>query len=400
MSRLSAVAREALPEDQRRFYDAVRALRRRPVSGPFIVTMNSSPDLAARIAHLGHYFHARGQADESILSLRVRAFIALIGSRALDAPYEWGAWVNWALEAGVPQETVDAIRQGRTPPNLTAEETLVSDFCTQLITGNHRVSESTFKAPLERYGVQALVELVVTLGYFAMIALPLNAFEIEMSAEQQGLRKPFAPLAVGMAIDRNPETSSLPSISDKRATPRVPLLAGHGDVQPEHQHFIDRIVRTRGWIAPVFQVLLHTPDVAERVANVGAFLLYEGALDFRTRALVGLIAARDLDANYVWAACTGGAGAANVDSALIDAVERGRPLAVLSTHDKALFDFCRALLRGNHHVRETTYQAAMAQFGLASTVQVSVLLGYFVMMALIANAFDIPPHADVSQPAL
>ena len=111
MARLGMVERDTLPEDERRFHDAVWAIRRRPISGPFIVTMNSSPDLAARFAHLGHYFHARGQADESIVSIRVRAFISLIGSRALDAPYEWAAWVNWALEAGIPQDTVDAIRE-------------------------------------------------------------------------------------------------------------------------------------------------------------------------------------------------------------------------------------------------------------------------------------------------
>ena len=117
MARLGTVERDTLPEDERRFHDAVKAIRRRPISGPFIVTMNSSPDLAARFAHLGHYFHARGQADESIVSIRVRSFISLIGSRALDCPYEWAAWMNWALEAGVPQDTVDAIREGRQPPN-------------------------------------------------------------------------------------------------------------------------------------------------------------------------------------------------------------------------------------------------------------------------------------------
>ncbi|MGH8665511.1 MAG: hypothetical protein ACREUX_14710, partial [Burkholderiales bacterium] len=105
MARLSAVERESLPEDQRRFFDAVRWIRRHPISGPFIVSMNSSPDMAARIAHLGHYFHARGQGVESILPMRVRGFVSVIGSRALDAPYEWSAWVNWALGAGVSQET-------------------------------------------------------------------------------------------------------------------------------------------------------------------------------------------------------------------------------------------------------------------------------------------------------
>ena len=403
MSRLSAVPRESLPEDERRFYDAVKAIRRRPVSGPFIVAMNSSPDLAARIAHLGHYFHARGQADESIIDLRVRAFISLVGSRALDAPYEWAAWVNWALEAGVPHETVDAIREGGTPPRLTAEEALVSDFCTQLITGNHRVSETTFKAAFERYGAQGLVELVVTLGYFAMIALPLNAFEIEMSAEQKGLRKPFAPLAVRgkPATDRDGARASVPPITGRRTSARVPLFATHDDVAPEHQHFLDRIVRTRGWISPVFQVLLHTPDVAERMANIGAFLLYENRLEPRTRALVGLFAARELDCDYMWASWARDAARNGVDTVLIAALQNGKHPVRLPTPDEVLFLFCRQLLHANHHVSDETYEAAVTQFGVAATVQIAVLLGYCVMMGLVANAFEIPaPDEDDTRPAL
>jgi 4-carboxymuconolactone decarboxylase len=185
------VQREQLPEDQRRFYDAVKAIRRRPISGPFITLMNSSPDLTARYAHLGHYFHARGQADESILSVRVRTLIALILSRALDCVYEWSGWVNWALEAGVPQETVDAIRERRTPLNPTPEDALVMDFCAQLMTRSHRLNDATYQAALDHFGVQGVVELATTLGYFAMIAYPLNAFEITLSAEQVRMRKPI-----------------------------------------------------------------------------------------------------------------------------------------------------------------------------------------------------------------
>ncbi|HKA45135.1 MAG TPA: hypothetical protein VKF40_24335 [Burkholderiales bacterium] len=188
MARLSPVEREQLPEDQRRFHDAVKAIRLRPISGPFITLLNSSPDLAARIAHLGDYFHARDKADESVLSLRVRTFTALVLSRALDATYEWSAWVGWALEAGVPQETIDAIREGRAPQTLTPEDALVLEFCTQLLSGNHRATDATYRAALEHFGAQGLVELVATLGYFAMIAFPLNAFEIELSPEQKKLR--------------------------------------------------------------------------------------------------------------------------------------------------------------------------------------------------------------------
>ncbi len=187
VTRLSMVQREQLPEDQRRFHDAVKEIRRGAISGPFITLLHSSPDLAARFAHLGNYFHARGQADESILSVRVRTFSAIILSRALDGVYEWGAWVGRALEAGVPQETVDAIRERKTPQNLTPEDALVLDVCTQLLTGNHHLSDATYKAALDHFGAQGVVELVVNLGYFAMIAIPLNAFEIETRSNAPGL---------------------------------------------------------------------------------------------------------------------------------------------------------------------------------------------------------------------
>ena len=189
MARLSMVRREQLPEEERRFYDAVKAIRRRPISGPFITLLHSSPDLAARYAHLGHYFHARGQADESILSLRVRTLTALILSRALDGVYEWSAWVGWAAGAGIPQTTIDAIRERSDPPDPAPEDALVIELCSQLLTGSHRVSDATYQAALNHFGVQGVVELVATLGYFAMLAFPLNAFEITLSAEQTKLRK-------------------------------------------------------------------------------------------------------------------------------------------------------------------------------------------------------------------
>lgn len=403
MSRLSAVPRDQLPVQQRRFYDAVQAIRRRPVSGPFIVLMNSSPDLAARFAHLGHYFHSRGQADESILPLRVRAFVSLIGSRALDATYEWGAWINWALEAGVTQETADAIREGRVPPNLTAEEQLIAAFCTQLVSGDHRVSPATFDAALEHFGTRGLVELVVTLGYFAMIALPLNAFDMEMSVEQKNLRKPFAPLRVDgkPCADAADPQRKLPPLSAGGGTPpRVPLLSRHDDLAPADQHFLDRIVLKRGRIPAPFQVLLHTPDVAERVASIGAFFLYETLLPPAVSALVWLLGARELDCAYTWRAAVAAAGAAGIEQALVDRLEHGLRLTAAGTEIAATVDFCRQLLRGNHHVDDKTYDAIVARFGIPAAVQIAATLGYIVMMSLVANTFEIASAVDDSVPAL
>src|SRR5688572_8855208 len=246
-NRLSILRREQLPADQRRFYDALGFVRRRSITGPFITLLNSSPDLAARYAHLGHYFHARGQADESILPARVRTFIALILSRALDGPYEWSAWVGWAVEAGIPQAAADAIRERRSPEGLTPEDTLVLDFCTQLLTGSHRVDDRTYRAALDHFGAQGTVELVCTLGYFAMIAFPLNAFEIEMSAEQKGMRKAFEPLrydawkpAIQPNFGKFEKSGTDPDFGKaRRAVREIPRFSTHGDLAPQDQHFLD-----------------------------------------------------------------------------------------------------------------------------------------------------------------
>ncbi len=399
--RLSTVTREQLPEDQRRFFDAVGAIRRRPVSGPFIVTLNSSPDLASRFAHLGHYFHARGQADESILSARVRTFVALVGSRLLDVPYEWNAWVGWAQEAGVPQETADAIREGRPAPNLTAEEALVQDFCTQLATSRHCVSDATYQAALKHFGEQGVVELVVCLGYFAMIAFPLNAFEIEMSAAQLALRKSFVPLRVPAfpgAVQRQAPAFETLRADDAKA--RITRITRHADLKHADQHYLDRVIRKRGHVSALFQVLLHTPDVADRMATVGEFFLYETVLPPELRTLVWLVTARDFDSEYAWQASIHPARAAGLPQSQIDALRLGEVPANVSERQATVIAFCHELMRGNHHVCDATYDATVKHFGVPATIQIAASLGYIAMICCVANACGLRPQSDDDQPAL
>jgi 4-carboxymuconolactone decarboxylase len=401
VGRVSKIDRESLSRDERRFFDAVAAIRRRPISGPFIVLMNSSPDLAARFAHLGHYFHARGQADESVVPIRARSFISLIGSRLLESPYEWAAWVNWALDAGVPQRTVDAIREGQRV-DLDPIDHVVNEFCGQLVSHDHRVGDAAFDATRAHFGDQGLVELVVTLGYFAMIALPLNAFEIAMTPAQMALRRPFEPLevrgtpwtegAAGRAV--------LPTLSESRMGNRLDGRIRHEDLAPVQQHFLDRVIRSRGWISPVFAVLLHTPDVAERIAHIGEYILYDSALPPQAKALACLITARELDAPYTWAAGTSMATDSGVESTLVTEIERGGALRAASEEQRLLATFCLQLLRGNHHVADDVYALMVKHFGVSGAVQASAVTGYVAMMSIIATAFELAAPEDRTRPAL
>ena len=394
------VQREELPADQRRFHDAVKAIRRSPISGPFIVLLNSSPDLATRVAHLGHYFHARGQVDESIVPMRVRGFIAAVGARALDGAYEWCAWINWALEAGVPQATVDAIREGRPLPPLLQADALALAVCTELTSGEHRMSDRTFAAALDHFGARGLVELVATLGYFALIAFPLNAFEIEMTSEQLAKRKPFARLPIPPHPGATPPGAPRPPFAPEgppRSAPRIPSVTRIEDLAPADRHFFDRTVRTRGRVAGPFEVLLHSPDLADRVAVVGEQLVYGAAIPAPARALTWLLTAAELDCDYEWTMARSAAREAGLPAALVDAAGRRQPLPGATADLKVVADFCHQLLRGNHHVSDEAYRAIVDRLGVPATVQIAATLGYFVMQAVLLNAFEIAPQGEPSE---
>ena len=172
MARLPTIQREQLAPEQQPFYDAI-AQSRGTISGPFTVLLNS-PDLAARVAGVGAYIRF-----EAMLPLKVRTLAAIFTARELDCQYEWAAWVPQAQAAGVRDEIIAAVRDRRPPRDTTEEESQVLDFCHQALRGNHHVSEATYQAVVARFGVQGAVELAATIGYFAMIAMPLNAFEVD-----------------------------------------------------------------------------------------------------------------------------------------------------------------------------------------------------------------------------
>lgn len=69
---------------------------------------------------------------------------------------------------------------------MTDDERLVIRYGRELVR-DKRVSDGTFGAARERFGVQGVTELTATLGYYAMLACALNAFEVEPDEEAERL---------------------------------------------------------------------------------------------------------------------------------------------------------------------------------------------------------------------
>src|SRR4029077_5862782 len=101
---------------------------------------------------------------------------------------------------------------------------------------------------------------------------------------------------------------------------RLPHSTPKEQVDTKHHAVFDSIVASRGAVQGPFLMFLHSPEVAERVAHLGAYVRFEGTLDMRARVLAAMTVAREFDAMYVWGAQTGGARRQGVPEETITAI--------------------------------------------------------------------------------
>jgi len=171
MARIATIQKkEDLAPEHRPIYDSIAASRG-VVGGPFLGLLHS-PELAQRTAHLGSYIRFESSLDHKLIELT-----ALAAARELDCKHEWIAHVNHAQKAGIPIETIRAIHEKKGPENFSSEDAQVISYVQELLR-THRASEATFQALYGRLGERGLVELTATIGYYAMVACTLNAFDL------------------------------------------------------------------------------------------------------------------------------------------------------------------------------------------------------------------------------
>src|SRR4029079_11151108 len=102
--------------------------------------------------------------------------------------------------------------------------------------------------------------------------------------------------------------------------PRLPLVTQKDQVPAKDHATFDSIVASRGAVAGPFVAFMHSPEIAGRVAHLGAYVRFEGSLDMRVRVRAAMTVAREFEGMYVWGAQTGGARRLGVPESTIAAI--------------------------------------------------------------------------------
>jgi 4-carboxymuconolactone decarboxylase len=178
---------------------------------------------------------------------------------------------------------------------------------------------------------------------------------------------------------------------------RLRPITGKEQVPTQHHATVDAIAQSRGAIQGPFTMFLHCPEIAGRVAHLGAFVRFEGSLDMRVRVLAAMTVAREFEAVYVWGAQTGGARRLGVPEATITAIRENHSRGIPS-EDAEIVDFTRQLLR-RHRIDDASANSLRRRFGDEGFIELTGAIGYYSLLAMTVNACELEaaPGAEILQ---
>jgi len=172
---------------------------------------------------------------------------------------------------------------------------------------------------------------------------------------------------------------------------RLPLITSKDQVPAKDHAIVDAIIGSRGALQGPFTMFLHSPEIAGRVAHLGAYVRFEGSLDMRVRVLAAMTVAREFEAAYVWGAQTGGARRQGVPESTITAIREKHTRGV-PPEDAQIIEFTRQVLQ-KHRVDDATFKAMQTRFGNDELIQLTGAIGYYALLAMTVNVAELEPAA-------
>ena len=172
MTRLAPIEPEAFTDKQTKVYQSIINGPRGKFGGPFPALIHS-PEITDRVQSLGESIRFNSTLPSSLREIAI-----LCVARYWRNEVEWNAHVVIAIKEGVSIETIKDILFERAIEANCAQTYHVISLCTQL-QKNHTIEDETYRKSVELLGVEQVVELISIIGYFTLLSMVLNSFEID-----------------------------------------------------------------------------------------------------------------------------------------------------------------------------------------------------------------------------
>ncbi len=183
--RMPPLPADKMTEAQRKAAGEMIGGPRKGVKGPFIPLLRS-PELMDRLQKVGEYLRF-----QSSLPQRISELIMLVVSREWTQHFEWFVHVPLGRKAGISEDTISALAEGRRPPGMSEDEALAHDFCVELLR-NKGVSETTYRSAVMKFGENGVIDMIGVAGYFTTMSMVMNVAHSPPSDDQSvGALSPY-----------------------------------------------------------------------------------------------------------------------------------------------------------------------------------------------------------------
>ena len=115
--------------------------------------------------------------DHSTIGRRIFELAVIIVCRAGSVQYAWSSHAPQAELQGIAPEIVEAIRLNRTPNFEKADERAAYEVATEIM-ATQALSRPSYDKAIAQFGEQGTVELISTIGYYAMVGIFLKSFDV------------------------------------------------------------------------------------------------------------------------------------------------------------------------------------------------------------------------------
>jgi 4-carboxymuconolactone decarboxylase len=173
MPRIPELDEDQFNTRQRSIYDEILTSRGH-LGGPFKIWLHS-PELADRAQHLGQFLRY-----DTSLEPRLSELAILVVGRHYNCQVEFTLHERFAREADLAPDIIDALRHGDEPESLSPDENAIYSFARELV-AQGTVTDATFDQARRVLGETSLVELTSLVGYYALVSMTLNTFQVPLS---------------------------------------------------------------------------------------------------------------------------------------------------------------------------------------------------------------------------
>jgi len=181
---------------------------------------------------------------------------------------------------------------------------------------------------------------------------------------------------------------------------RIPL-ATREQIAEKEQPVYDAFMASRTNrpnIGP-YSLLLHMPEMAQRLEALRTYIRAEASLSQKLQELVMISVAREMGCAFIWYAHAAAARQAGVRDDIVDNIRERRAPTSLDSEEQIVVDFTRELLQ-DRKVRQQTFAAATARFGQRGTMTLTNLIACYAVLAYNMNTYDLEAPAHPTEKPL